>query len=89
MDKKQRYALVLENSVLIYTPNKQVPYADATLNLSRDTLNTILLKQKTIELALQDGSIQIQGDKNKLTEFLALLDDFPMFNIVTPNDSAP
>ncbi|MGC1854054.1 MAG: alkyl sulfatase dimerization domain-containing protein [Candidatus Aquirickettsiella sp.] len=84
-DNKQRYALILENSVLIYTPNKQVPYADATLNLSRDTLNTILLKQKTIELALQDGSIQIQGDKNKLTEFLALLDDFPpMFNIVTP-----
>lgn len=32
-DKKQRYALILENSVLIYTPNKQVAYADATLFL--------------------------------------------------------
>lgn len=87
-DRNQHYGLSLENSVLIYTPNKQVSYADATINLSRDTLNTLLLKQKTIEQALQDGSIQIQGDKNKLSEFMSLLDDFPfMFNIMTPTAS--
>lgn len=85
-DKNQHYALILENSVLIYTPtNKQVPYADASINLSRDTLNTILLKQKTIDQAVQDGSIQIQGDKNKFSEFMTIFDDFPlMFNIMTP-----
>lgn len=86
-DKNQHYALILENSVLIYTPDKQIPYADANINLSRTTLNALLLKQKTIDQAVQDGSIQIQqGDKNKLSEFMALFDDFPfMFNIMTPN----
>jgi alkyl sulfatase BDS1-like metallo-beta-lactamase superfamily hydrolase len=85
-DSKQHYALILEDSVLIYTPNKQVTYANASINLSRATLNAILLKQKTIEQAVQDGSIQIQGDKNQLSEFMALFDDFPlMFNIMTPN----
>lgn len=84
-DSKQHYALILEDSVLIYTPNKQVTYANASINLSRATLNSILLKQKTIEQAVQDGSIQIQGDKNQLSEFMALFDDFPlMFNIMTP-----
>jgi alkyl sulfatase BDS1-like metallo-beta-lactamase superfamily hydrolase len=85
-DKKKRYGLMLENSVLIYTPGKKIAFADATVQLSGNTLNEILLKQKTIDQAIADHSLQITGDKRKLVELLELLDDFPpMFNIITPN----
>ncbi len=85
-DKKKRYGLMLENSVLIYTPGKKIAFADATIHLNKKTLNEILLKQKTIDQAIGDHSLQITGDKRKLVELLELLDDFPpMFNIITPN----
>ncbi len=83
-DKKQRYGLMLENSVLIYTPGEKIAFADASIDLSGNTLNEILLKQKTIDQAMGDNSLQIVGDKQKLAELLELLDDFPpMFNIMT------
>ena len=85
-DNKEHYGLMLENSVLIYTPEKRIPFADTTIRLSRDTLNQILLKQKTIDHAIRDGSMQITGDKNKLTELLNMMDEFPpMFDIITAN----
>ena len=85
-DNKEHYGLMLENSVLIYTPEKRIPFADTTIRLSRDTLNQILLKQKTIDQAIRDGSMQITGDKNKLTELLNMMDEFPpMFDIITAN----
>ncbi|HEX4044839.1 MAG TPA: alkyl sulfatase dimerization domain-containing protein [Gammaproteobacteria bacterium] len=85
-DTKERYALILQNSVLIYTENKQFPDADATLNLTRDTFNDLTLKRKTHDKAIDDGSIKISGQREKMTELMSLIDDFPlMFNIVTPN----
>lgn len=85
-DKKQTYILKVENSVLIYTPNKQTKDADATLNLNRNAFDNILLKQKTLMQAISDGDIKIEGNKEKIEEFIGLFDNFPpMFNIVTPN----
>ncbi len=84
-DKKQQYILKIENSVLIYTANKQTKEADATLKLSRIALDNILLKQKNTLQAISDGDIQLTGSKEKVEEFLNLFDNFPpMFNIVTP-----
>jgi len=85
-DKKQQYALKVVNSVLIYTPNKQVKDADATLNLNRSVFDKLTLKQKTMAQAIADGDIKVEGSKEKIEEFMSLFDDFPpMFNIVTPN----
>lgn len=84
-DVKQKYALVLENSVLIYTPNKQIKDADATLNLKRTTFDKVILKQETLGEAIKNGDIKVAGDKDKIKEFMGLFDNFPlMFNIVTP-----
>lgn len=86
-DKKQQYVLQVENSVLIYTPNKQLKNADATLNLTRNTFDEMILKKKTVMQATSDGDIKLEGNKDKLEEFMSLFDSFPpMFNIVTPNN---
>ncbi len=85
-DTKQQYALELENSVLIYTPAKQIQTADATLNLSRDMFNKIILKETNLKDAVANKAITMAGNKDKLAEFMGLFDTFPpMFNIVTPN----
>jgi alkyl sulfatase BDS1-like metallo-beta-lactamase superfamily hydrolase len=85
-DTKERYALTLQHSVLIYSANKQLPNADATLSLSRDTFNEITLKQKSFKQALDDNSITVTGQKDKAKEMIGLFDQFPlMFNIITPN----
>lgn len=85
-DKKTTYVLKVENSVLIYTPNKQINDADATLNLSRNTFDNITLKQKSVMQAISDGDIKVNGSKEKVEEFMSLFDEFPpMFNIITPN----
>lgn len=84
-DKKQQYVLKVENSVLIYTPNKQSRYADATLNLSRNAFDAIMLKQKDVMRSISDGDIKLVGSREKMGEFMNLFDNFPpMFNIVTP-----
>lgn len=44
-----------------------------------------MLKQVTLEDALEKGDIKITGDQEKLTELLSYLDNFDFwFNIVTP-----
>ncbi len=85
-DTKQQYALVLQNSVLIYTPKKQIKNADATIVLTRNTFDDLTLKQKTMSQAITDGSIKVQGNKEKIDELMSLFDSFPpMFNIITSN----
>ncbi|OIZ94992.1 hypothetical protein A1D18_02490 [Candidatus Rickettsiella isopodorum] len=85
-DKKQLYALEIENSVLIYTPNKKIKEAHATLNLTRNIFDALTLKQKNVMQAISEGDIKLEGNKQKLEEFMGLFDTFPtMFNIITPN----
>ncbi len=87
-DKKETYILKVENSVLIYSSNKQAKDADATLSLTRNTFNNITLKQKSVMQAISDGDIKVTGSKEKVEEFMSLFDEFPpMFNIITPNKS--
>ena len=83
---KQKYILELENGVLSHIEGVQADNADATITLTRDTLNQILLKQKSLQEEIDSGAVKIVGDKTKLTELLELLDNFKFwFNIVTPN----
>lgn len=83
--KDGKYKLELENGVLNNTANAQDAKADATIALSRDTLNKLLLKQTTFEQAVAAGDIKISGNADKLKELLGYLDNFEFwFNIVTP-----
>ena len=85
-DKKEQYAIKLQNSVLIYTPNKKLDNADVSISLSRDVLDAINLKQTTLDNELQKGTVKVEGDKNKFTDLLGMFATFnPSFDIITPN----
>ena len=84
-DQGGKYKLELENGVLNHTPNSEANNADATINLSRDTLNRIILKEETLQQAKDKGDVKITGDAGKLDEVLGYMDKFNFwFNIVTP-----
>jgi alkyl sulfatase BDS1-like metallo-beta-lactamase superfamily hydrolase len=84
-DVKERYVLEMVNGVLNHTPGLQAKDADATLTLSREALNQIVLKQTTLKSAMSAGSVKLSGSEAKLDELLSYLDNFEFwFNIVTP-----
>lgn len=59
--------------------------ADATISLSRDALNRIVLKEETLKEATDKGDVKITGNAEKLNEMLGYMDKFEFwFNIVTP-----
>ncbi len=64
-DAQKVYALALEDSALTYTANKQVGGADASLTLTRDTLNAIVLRRVTVSDAIQSGQIKVTGEAGK------------------------
>jgi alkyl sulfatase BDS1-like metallo-beta-lactamase superfamily hydrolase len=75
---------VVENAVLNYS-QKPVDKADAKITLTKATLDSIQLKEITVDQAITSGNLKIEGKKEGFTEFLGLLDTFPFwFNIVTP-----
>ena len=80
-----KYKLELENGVLNHTADAQAKNADATVTLSRDTLNRIILKQETVQQAKANGDMKITGNAAKLDELMGYMDKFDFwFNIVTP-----
>ncbi|CRL49666.1 alkyl sulfatase C-terminal domain-containing protein [Pseudomonas sp. URMO17WK12:I11] len=59
--------------------------ADATPTLSKATLTAIQMKKISLDEAIAKNDLKIDGNRQKLDEFLGLLDTFPFwFNIVTP-----
>ncbi|KAF1061273.1 MAG: putative alkyl/aryl-sulfatase YjcS [Variovorax sp.] len=84
MDSKQQFVLTLENSALTHIAGRQ-PDADATVTLSRATLDAVTLKQTSFPAAVLAGQVRIEGDRAKLAELMAMLDSFePMFPVVEP-----
>jgi alkyl sulfatase BDS1-like metallo-beta-lactamase superfamily hydrolase len=82
-DLKKQYGLAVENAVLNY--GKPLAQADAKLTMSKATLDSIQLKEMTLEQAVARGDLKIDGKREAFIEFMGLLDTFPFwFNIVTP-----
>ena len=80
-----KYVLEMENGVLNHTANRQADDADATVTLSRSTLNKVILQEVKLADAVQSGDVKVVGDRAKLDELLSHLDSFEFwFNIVTP-----
>lgn len=83
-DLKKPYALTVENGVLNYT-GKTVASADATMTLTKATLDRIQVGQTTLDKAIAAGEVKIDGRKEAFDEFFGMLDNFNFwFNIVTP-----
>jgi alkyl sulfatase BDS1-like metallo-beta-lactamase superfamily hydrolase len=84
-DVKQTYALEMVHGMLNHTEGRQLSNADASLTLTRDTLNKLMLKETALKDAIGSGAIKIQGNEAKLEELMSYMDTFDFwFNIVTP-----
>ena len=80
-----KYLVELENGVLNHTADASAKDANATVTLSRDTLNKLFLQEKKFDEALASGEIKVTGDKSKLQHLVSSLDTFEFwFPIVTP-----
>jgi alkyl sulfatase BDS1-like metallo-beta-lactamase superfamily hydrolase len=86
-DIESQYVLTVENAVMNYAHDRQDRKADATITLSKATLDAVQLKEATLQQKIDSGDIKIDGRKEALGELMGLLDDFPFwFNIVTPSE---
>lgn len=84
-DTKQNYVLGVENSALHYSPDRTAKSADATITMTRADLNSIMMGQTNMQKLVMSGSAKIDGDSQKLGDFVSWLDNFDFwFNIVTP-----
>ena len=83
-DLNKDFNLTLRNGVLTHRAGLNAQ-ADASVTMSKATLEQISLKQLDIPAAIQNGLIKLQGNGKKLGELMTSLDTFaPQFNIVTP-----
>jgi alkyl sulfatase BDS1-like metallo-beta-lactamase superfamily hydrolase len=83
-DSNQQFALTLENSALTHIAGQE-PRADATVTLSRATLDAVTLKATSFPAAVLAGQVKIEGNRAKLAELMSMLDTFePMFPVVEP-----
>jgi alkyl sulfatase BDS1-like metallo-beta-lactamase superfamily hydrolase len=83
-DTNELYTVFLENSTL-NNREGNADDADSTINTTRETLDSILLGQLTVEEGLKSGAINVKGTKGKFKELQGMLDNFEFwFNIVTP-----
>lgn len=84
-DLDQHFALTLRNGVLTYRENASHAKPDATVDMTKATLDRISLGQLDFPTALKQGEIKVEGDGTRLTSLLGMLTRFqPVFNIVTP-----
>ena len=84
-DVKEKYMLEMVHGVLNHTADIQDEDADASITLTRESLNQIVLGQTTLKQALASGAVKIKGSKAKLNQMLSYLDNFEFwFDIVTP-----
>ena len=83
-DVQRDFTLTLRNGVLTHRAGLN-PAADASVSLSRDTLEKISLMQLDFPTAMQKGLVKLQGNAQKFGLLMGSLDTFgPQFNIVTP-----
>ncbi|MGW4029193.1 alkyl/aryl-sulfatase [Streptomyces sp. NPDC004838] len=80
-----RYAVRLSNGTLLYTADKTVPAADATVTWDREAFQRLLFGDSDLESEVAAGRVRVDGDKTLVADLFELLDDFPFwFPIVTP-----
>ncbi|MDE1351612.1 MBL fold metallo-hydrolase [Vibrio aestuarianus] len=83
-DLDEKYTLYVENSVLNHT-KKQADKPDVSLTLTKGALDDVQLGNVTLEQAIANGDIELNGDKDVFKDFVGMLDTFNFwFNIVTP-----
>ncbi|MFA9438409.1 alkyl/aryl-sulfatase [Uliginosibacterium sp. sgz301328] len=84
-EAKEAYALEVRNGALIYSKERKLAKADATLEISRSALASAIMGGPSIAELIKAGTAKVQGDQSKVEALFALLDTFDFnFPIVTP-----
>jgi len=85
-DLDETYSLAVANGVLNSALSAGAnSSADATITMEKTVMDSIQLGETTMEKAIDDGKIKVDGDADAFDRFLGMLDDYPFwFNIVTP-----
>ncbi|KXV03371.1 hypothetical protein CR51_17850 [Caballeronia megalochromosomata] len=84
-DTKEQVALGVENSAIHYSKGKISDTADASITMTREDLNNIMLGTTNMQKLVMSGGAKVEGNSQQLGEFLTWLDTFEFyFNIVTP-----
>ncbi len=73
-DTEENYRLNLEHSTLTYRENEQDDAAQATVVMTRETLNQILLRRTTFPDAVKAGEITISGEPSAFFGLLQMLE---------------
>ena len=84
IDIDETHGLRVENSVLNHG-RKAVAGADATITLKKSVLDDIQLGTTTLDKAIANGNVKIDGDAAVVKDFMNSMDTFNFwFNVVTP-----
>jgi len=84
-DVEEKFTILVKNGVLNYTLASHDEAADATVRMDRTVLDDINLGLVTLEQVVANETVMVEGDKEKVAEFIGLLDNFDIwFDIVTP-----
>ena len=84
-DTSQKYTLEMVNSVINHTEGKPAKEPTASMTLTRDTLNRMMLKETSLKDAISKGDVKVTGDQQQIIDMFAALDNFEFWwNIVTP-----
>jgi alkyl sulfatase BDS1-like metallo-beta-lactamase superfamily hydrolase len=86
-DIGEKFTLYLENAVLNNFPDHEDPSAACTMTVNRTEFFSIGMKKLSIEDAIKDGIVKLEGDQSKLFDLFGMLvglNKFFWFNIVMP-----
>ena len=84
-DTRESLASTLDDAALTYVVGKDATGADATVTLTRPVFEAAILRQRTLADALLRGELAVAGNAGRMTELMALFDDFDSgFAIVEP-----
>lgn len=87
-DRRERLALTLKNCTLTHRMGEEAADASASVETTRATMDSIVLRRTTIADAVAGGAIKFEGDVSRLASLFAMLDQPAgmMFDVVTPGE---
>ena len=84
-DTQEQFRLNLQNATLTWLPERQAAQANASITMTRATLDAILTQQNSFPAAIQAGEISIEGNPQAFLELMGLMDNFtPDFALIEP-----
>jgi alkyl sulfatase BDS1-like metallo-beta-lactamase superfamily hydrolase len=87
-DRDETLVLTLRHCTMTHRLGERSDKADASITTTRAVLDSIVLGKRTVQDAVTEGLIKIEGDPTRFAVLFAALDPpaYPMFDILTPGE---